>query len=142
MLAFHSPDGALLRMQNDSQDAINDVLATAKRAAGEACRIIPGIPQEANITGSGSVQESAMAAANICARRVQAPQPMLGNPYNGLGGYSGGFGDDASTPIVQTVPVAVPGVESDPWYKNWKVWAAVGGAVVGGVTVGVIIGKR
>lgn len=105
---FHDAGGQLVRMQNDAQGAINEVLAAGKRAAGEACRIVPGLPQGANVTGSGSVQESSVNAANICQRPVQAPMPLMGgrglgapsspyaspyvspysSPYGGLGGIS------------------------------------------------------
>ena len=116
---FHDAGGQLVRMQSDAQGAINEVLAAGKRAAGEACRMIPGVPQGANVTGSGSVQESSVNAANICQRPVPAPMPLMGrgfgapsspyaspyvspyaSPYGGLGGLGqrnvlGGAWEDA-----------------------------------------------
>ncbi len=115
---FHDASGKFVRMQNDAQGAIDEVLMAGKRAADEACRIIPGMPRGANVTGAGSVQESAATAANICHRPVRAPMSLMGpsspytspyvspyvSPYGGsLGQYGrngrtalGDFWDDAS----------------------------------------------
>jgi hypothetical protein len=94
---FHDADGQLVRMQSDAQNAINDVLRAGRGAAREACRIVPGVPDGANVTGSGSVQEASMMASNICQRPVATPMTLmagLASPYPVFGQYPvyGGMG--------------------------------------------------